>query len=165
MIKNIIKIVVLWAALSITESFAASATATQTVGFSVQEVALISVGNDVTISLDAITNAGDSFANKTMSNASTFAITSTVVAGNTRQVAVRMSEAISDLNLVIQMTETSLGPSPQVTLTTGDQTVLTGIGNIATNGGKITYILKPQQAVVSHRSKTITVTYTLSDDS
>ena len=164
MVKNIIKIVVLWAALSITETFAASATATYTVGFSVQEVALISVGNDVTISLDAITNAGDSFANKTMSNASTFAITSTV-AGNTRHVAVKISEELTDLDLVVQMAETSLGTSPQVTLTTVVQTVLTGIGNIATNSGQITYILKPRQPVVSHRSKTIQVTYTLSDDS
>ncbi len=152
--KKVIKIICLFV-FSITDTFAGSATATQTVALYVEEVALISVGHDLTITLDTITNAGDNFTEK--SETSTYAITSTVVSGQTRQLEVRLSQALTDLQLRIQM------GGQEVILTTIAQTILSGIGNMAT-AGQIIYTLIPTAAMVDYGERTVTVNYTLTDD-
>jgi len=154
--KKVIFLLLFLLLFSITDSLAGSATARQTVALYVEEVALISVGQDLTITLDTITNAGDNFTEK--SETSTYAITSTVVSGQTRQVEVRLSQALSDLQLRIQM------GGQEVILTTIAQTVLSGIGNMATTG-QIIYTLIPTAAMVDYGERTVTVSYTLSDDS
>ncbi len=168
--RNLIKVVV-WiflSTLAITESFAGSDTATQMVELSIQEVALFDIKKDLTMILVPPTQAGQNFTQ--VSQNTRFAITSNVEEGRTRILNVRMDQNLIGMDLKVIVFPAIGNYVGEISLSTADQAVLTGIGNGVVNFsgfGIISYTLKPNpsaNATLPYGDTIVNVTYTLMDD-
>lgn len=178
MMKKKLLILSIAAILATPAAFAAdTASDTQTATVTVPEVDLLDVGTEgttpdvITMTLDAPTEAGTGFSNKTGS--STYKISANNAADGTsgkNKITVAASgNAVPDgATLTIGTTALGGGTASSVALTssTTTGTLMTGIGNVASTAGVLNYTFGPTTAggMVGYTTGTnITLTYTLED--
>jgi len=147
----------------------------------IPEIALLDIepqgSKDISISLDAPTEAGDAFADKT-DNSLWLNVTSIVSFGDTRNIAVAIDGALDGVDLKVEAASYSGSgfgswgtPQPEVTLSTSSQNLVTGLKsgytvNGSNNGYNLTYTVSPIAGAsfgdLEAASSDIQVTYTLS---
>lgn len=149
----------------------------------IPQVALLDIesaaGNNIELNMTAPTEAGDPLAEKT-DNTLWLNVTSIVAAGNDRDINVKINNTYAGIDLkVVAAAYSGLGfggfgtPESEVTLTNGDQALVSGITSGYTvdgvsNGYQLTYTAEVDDAaaanLVSNGAGTdITVTYTLTN--
>ncbi len=152
-----------------------------TVSIVIPQISLLDIepegANDITITMVVPAEAGDPLASETDDNL-WLNVTSIVASGNTRDISVKIDAPITGLNLkVVSAAYSGSGfgswgtPQTETTLTTIDQTLVSGIksgytANGANNGYNLTYTAEPDASanfcdIVSTAGSDITVTYTL----
>ncbi len=151
------------------------------VSIEIPEIALLDIepnaSKDISITMEAPTEAGETMADQTDNNL-WLNVTSIVATGNTRDISVKIDAPITGLDLKVESAAYagsgfgSWGSAqPEVTLSTADQTLVSGLKsgytfNGADNGYNLTYTASPKAHadfgdMVSTIGTDITVTYTL----
>ena len=152
-----------------------------TVSIVIPQISLLDIepegANDITITMTVPAEAGDLIASETDNNL-WLNVTSIVASGNTRDISVNIDVPITGLDLkVVSSAYSGSGfgswgtPQNEITLTSVDQTLVSGIksgytANGANNGYNLTYTAEPNASsnfgdIVSTAGSDITVTYTL----
>lgn len=147
----------------------------------IPQIALLDIepeaSKDISIEMTAPTEAGETLSDKTDDNL-WLNVTSIVASGATRDISVKIDAPVSGLDLkVVSAAYSGSGfgswgtPQPEVTLSTSDQTLVSGIKSGYTfngdgNGFNLTYTATPKATsdfgdLVSTTGTDITVTYTL----
>ena len=158
-----------------------------TITIGVPEVAIVDIeplaSKNITLGFTAPTEAGLPIVADAANNSLWLNYSSIKSATDaTRNVSVRLSAAIPGIDIQLTAAEASglgggtLGiPSAQLTLSSADQTVISGIGSAytgdgANNGHNLTYVLSPTSTTGGYAdleataSTVTTVTYTISDN-
>ena len=151
------------------------------VSIQIPQIALLDIepeaSKDISITMVAPTEAGETLVDQTDNNL-WLNVTSIVASGNTRDISVKIDVPITGLDLkVVSAAYSGSGfgswgtPQAEITLTTIDQTLVSGIksgytANGANNGYNLTYTAEPDASanfgdIVSTAGSDITVTYTL----
>ncbi|MGQ9779876.1 MAG: hypothetical protein ACUVRM_08380, partial [Bacillota bacterium] len=156
-------------------SEAVSDTATQSVTMTVNEIAVIDVaGGNVTLTITAPTQGGAPPANPT-NNSTYLQYTSTVPTATTRKITAAFGATDApptgtSLKLSATVPAGMGTAAPQLTLSSTAGDLVTGIGSVytgtgTTNGAQLNYTLSIDNfsQLVVGESKTVTVTFTLTD--
>ena len=171
--NNITRLSTLAAAIALTFSASAWAVETmnQTIEYEVPSISLISIAAGTPSIATTLANftVGATGDVRSPDATSSYAITTTVESGKTRKITAKISTESADLpadvELFVKMTAPGSGSSiGDVSLTTSDQDVVTGIGNASASGVGITYYLTAPVAAGAF-SGSANVIYTLTDAS
>lgn len=166
--------------LGMTVAFADSNSDNHKVSIVIPQIALLDIepeaSKDISLELDAPTEAGDPLAEETDNNL-WLNVTSIVSSGATRDISVKVDAALTGIDLkVVSAAYSGAGfgsfgtPQPEVTLSTSDQALVSGLKSGYTvdgdgNGFNLTYTATPNDSefgdLVSTTGTDITVTYTL----
>lgn len=158
-----------------------------TIGISIPEVAILDIepaaSKNITMNFTAPTEAGDPLTNPA-NNASLWLNYSSIksAADPTRIISVKLTSLIAGVDIKVTAGAAAASgdgtkgtPGSQLTLTTADQTIISGIGsaytgNGASNGHNLTYEVAfgaggpASYSDLIFSSNTATVTYTISDN-
>jgi hypothetical protein len=180
--KSLKKVSIALLVLGMTVAFAQDSNSdNHKVSIVIPQIALLDIepeaSKDISLSLDAPTEAGDPLAEKSDNNL-WLNVTSIVSSGATRDISVKVDAALTGIDLkVVSAAYSGAGfgsfgtPQPEVTLSTSDQALVSGIKSGYTadgdgNGFNLTYTASPKADsefgdLVSTTGTDITVTYTL----